>query len=334
MRNREIRRLIIVLVIMTLFGMIMIAFISKLAALILLLVTGMMTAAFFYVLHWRNREIKRLSGYLRQIHTGDFDLDLRDNYEGELSILKSEIYKVTRMLSEQRGLLKKDKIHLQKAMSDISHQLKTPLASMTVMSDLLEDPNLPAERRTEFVHNVQNQLERMEWLVTSLLKLSKIDAGTVYFKQDNVNVHALIDKALEPLRESIEDKHIQLSVQGDGSTSFTGDFRWSSEALVNVIKNCVEHLHVGRSLQIAFSKNSLYTEITIHDNGSGIAKEDLPYIFKRFYKGKNASDDSVGIGLAMAHTIIMEQNGSLDVKSIQGEGTTFIIKFFRPLSES
>src|SRR5699024_3032248 len=328
MRSREIKFLTIAMMLILVTGLVVTGFISKTAALILLLVAVMMIAVFFYILYWRYREIKRLSGYLRQIHTGDFDLDLRDNYEGELSILKSEIYKVTRMLSEQQSLLKKDKIHLQKAMSDISHQLKTPLASMTVMADLLENPELPVEERKEFVMRVQNQLERMEWLVSSLLKLSKIDAGTVYFKTDAVNVKELVEKALEPLHESIQQKQIALSIRGDRETTFRGDFRWSVEALVNIIKNCVEHLSEGKELQIAFSKNTLYTEICVHDNGDGIAKEDLPYIFKRFYKGKNAGDDSVGIGLAMAYTIIKEQNGSLDVKSKPEEGTTFTIKFF------
>lgn len=333
MRSREIKFLVFILLVILVPSIALTFFISKPSGIVLLIVAVLMVSAFFYVLYWRYREIKQLSRYLRQIHTGDYDLDLRDNYEGELSILKSEIYKVTRMLSEQRGLLKKDKIHLQKAMSDISHQLKTPLASMTVMADLLENPELPAEKRKEFVQRVQNQLERMEWLVTSLLKLSKIDAGTVYFKQDAVNVQELVEKAVEPLYESIDQKQIELTVHGESETNFLGDFRWSAEALVNMMKNCVEHLPMGGSLQITFSKNALYTEIIVHDNGNGIAKEDLPYIFKRFYKGKNANDDSVGIGLAMAYTIIKEQNGSLDVKSIQGEGTTFTVKFFHSLGE-
>lgn len=331
MRNHEIKVLCLILGAITVLGAILTAFISKLAALILVIVAVLFAGAFLFVLYWRYREIERLSGYLRQIHAGDDTLDLRDSHEGELSILKSEIYKVTRMLSEQRALLADDKIHLKNAMSDISHQLKTPLTSMTVMADLLENPELPDAKRREFVRRAQNQLERMEWLVTSLLKLSKIDAGTVYFKKDDVNVQELIEKTLEPLHGGIDEKKINLTVYGGRNTAFQGDFQWSIEALVNIIKNCVEHLPERGNLQITFSENTLYTEINVIDDGNGIAKEDLPYIFKRFYKGKNAGDDSVGIGLAMAYTIVKEQNGSLDVRSTQGEGTAFTIKFFRPL---
>ena len=133
---------------------------------------------------WRYKELEKLSSYLRQISGGDYSLDVRDNYEGELSILKSDIYKVTLMLSEQGSLLRQDKIQLTDAISDISHQLKTPITSMTVMAELLSDVALPTTKRTEFTRNIHIQLQRIDWLVTSLLKLSKIDAGTVQFKKD------------------------------------------------------------------------------------------------------------------------------------------------------
>lgn len=332
MRSREMKTMIIVLGSTLLFGLVITLYISKLAALILLLVGILFSGSFLYVMHWRYREIEHLSGYLRQILAGEYALDLRDNHEGELSILKSEIYKVTRMLSEQQVSLEKDKVFLKDAMSDISHQLKTPLASMTVMADLLEDPELPAEKRQEFVRRVQNQLERTEWLVSSLLKLSKIDAGTAYFKKDDVKVRGLIERALDPLLDSIDVKDINVNVSGDDAISFQGDLQWSTEALVNIMKNCVEHMPAGGRLHINFKENTLYTQMTIADTGYGIAKKDLPYIFKRFYKGKNAGDDSIGIGLAMAYTIVKEQNGSLDVKSGEGEGTAFTLKFYHPMS--
>lgn len=278
---------------------------------------------------WRYREIEKLSGYLQKISSGDFQLDVRDNYEGELSILKSQIYKVTKMLSEQGTLLQEDKAKLTNAISDISHQLKTPLTSMMVMADLLRDKNLDDQKRSEFTRNLQVQLERMEWLVSSLLKLSKIDAGTIMFKKEKVMVRELVQNAVEPLLVPMDIKMQSLNIQGDDKATFFGDYNWTTEALINIIKNCVEHTAEEGEISIHFSENALFTEITIADSGKGISKEDLPYIFKRFYKGKNASDDSVGIGLAMAHSIITSQKGDIEVQSQPGIGTKFHIKFYK-----
>jgi signal transduction histidine kinase len=169
----------------------------------------------------------------------------------------------------------------------------------------------------------------MEWLVSSLLKLSKIDAGTIEFKKEKVLVAPLVQKAVEPLLIPMDIKMQSLSVKGDEKTAFTGDFNWTAEALINIIKNCVEHTAEGGEISIVFSENALFTEVSISDNGKGITKEDLPYIFKRFYKGKNASDDSVGIGLAMAHSIITNQQGDIEVTSQPGVGTKFQIKFYK-----
>ena len=280
---------------------------------------------------WRYQEIDKLSGYLQQISNGDFQLDVRDNHEGELSILKSQIFKVTKMLTEQGTMLHEDKAKLTNAISDISHQLKTPLTSMMVMADLLRDKNLDDAKRAEFTRNLQVQLERMEWLVSSLLKLSKIDAGTIFFKKEKVMVHSLVQNAVEPLLVPMDIKMQSLNIKGDDTVVFFGDINWTTEALINIIKNCVEHTAEGGEISIQFSENPLYTEITIADNGKGIARDDLPYIFKRFYKGKNASDDSVGIGLAMAHSIITRQQGDIEVTSQPGIGTRFQIKFYKQI---
>lgn len=278
---------------------------------------------------WRYREIEKLSGYLRQISGGDYSLDVRDNQEGELSILKNDIYKVTLMLSEQSSLLQQEKIELTNAISDISHQLKTPLTSMTMMADLLSNPELPVEKRREFTRNIRIQLERIGWLVSSLLKFSKIDAGTALFKHDQIAVKRLIQRALEPVLIPMDIKEQKLSVTGDDNATIIADLNWTAEAMINILKNCVEHTHVGGEIMISFSENALFTEIIVADNGKGIPKEDIPYIFNRFYKGKNASEDSVGIGLALSHSIITSQNGDIEVKSGKEKGTQFRIKFYK-----
>ncbi len=180
-RNREVQ---LYVSIMILIGAVLsgaTAFLSTSAAILVLVTSVLLITCSLVFTKWRYREIEKLSGYLRRISNGDYELDVRDNYEGELSILKSDIYKVTLMLSEQRSYLEQDKVKLTNAISDISHQLKTPLTSMMVMADLLSDIKLHETKRAEFTQNIRVQLERIEWLVSSLLKLSKIDAGTVKF---------------------------------------------------------------------------------------------------------------------------------------------------------
>ncbi|MBS4214313.1 sensor histidine kinase [Neobacillus rhizophilus] len=330
LRNREVQILLGILLLISVIGFSLTAiFVSMPAAFLVLAVSVLLISCTLIFTKWRYKEIDKLSGYLQQISNGHFQLDVRDNYEGELSILKSQIYKVTTKLSEQGAVLQEDKAKLTNAISDISHQLKTPLTSMMVMGDLLCDKRLDDTKRAEFTRNFQVQLERMEWLVSSLLKLSKIDAGTISFKKEKVLVAPLIQKAVEPLLIPMDIKMQTLSVTSDEQASFIGDFNWTAEALINIIKNCVEHTSEGGEINISFSENALFTEITISDNGKGIAKEDLPYIFKRFYKGKNASDDSVGIGLAMAHSIVTSQQGDIVVKSNKGVGTTFQMKFYK-----
>lgn len=331
LRNREIQ---VLLLGMSSIGLvtIIVAYIFPSIAIALVLITSvLLIGCVLLFTHWRYREIEKLSSYLRKISSGDYTLDVRDNHEGELSILKNDIYKVTLMLSEQGELLKKDKHRLKEAISDISHQLKTPLTSMTVMVDLLSDAKLPGEKRIEFTHNIRMQLERIEWLVSSLLKISKIDAGTVTFKQDQIAIKELLPKALEPILIPMDIKAQTVSITGENEVSFLGDFNWTVEALINILKNCVEHTGEGGIINISFSENALFTEIVIADNGKGIPKEDLPYIFNRFYKGKSGGEDSVGIGLAMAYSIITSQQGDMEVKSKEGKGTAFHIKFYKQI---
>ncbi|NRT76386.1 sensor histidine kinase [Clostridium beijerinckii] len=328
-RNREIRVYFIIAFIVSTIAGACIFFLNALAGIISFIAFVILFVSSFWFIQREYGELEKLSGYLRRICNGEYSLDIRDNEEGELSILKNEIYKVTLMLSKQGELLKKEKMQLADAISDISHQLKTPLTSMRVMSDLLSNNDLEAEKRIEFTNNIEMQLDRMQWLLTSLLKLSKIDAGTVSFKKDRVAVSELIRKSTEPLLIPIEIKNQTLVIEGGSNVSFIGDLYWTTEALINIIKNCIEHTGEDGRISIFFNENPLFTEIKILDNGSGIEKEDLPYIFKRFYKGKNAGEDSVGIGLAMAKTIVTSQNGDINVSSRKNEGTCFIIKFYK-----
>ena len=275
---------------------------------------------------WRYRQLDSLNAYLKRINSGDYSLDVRDNTEGELSILKSELYKVTVMLRERNEILKRDKAALKNALSDISHQLKTPLTSLFVMTDLMCDANLPAQKRQAFTSRIHAQLERIDWLVAALLKLSRLDAKTVEFSTASVSAKALIDKACAPLLIPIELKSQSLFIHDD-DTVIQCDANWTSEAILNIVKNCVEHTPEGGHIHIDCTQNPMFVQITIRDNGGGISKQDLPHIFNRFYRGHAASEDSVGIGLAMTHAIIEAQGGTVTARNGPNGGSLFEIRF-------
>jgi len=297
-----------------------------------LALVGLVYAGFALLLAGYRRSISAqvagLSAYLRQIEAGDYALDVRDNGEGNFSLLKNDLYKVTVRLREQAELLQKDKTALSNLIADISHQIKTPLTSLGVLADLLaEDP--PEEDRRAFVERLRAQLGRIQWLVAALLKLARLDAGTAAFKSEPVDVRRLIERALEPLQIPLEIKNQRLEVHGDDGASFTGDFNWSAEALTNVVKNCIEHTPEGGKIEIRYGANALYAEIIVSDDGRGIASRDLPNIFNRFYRGENAGENSVGIGLALAKAIFNAQAGDISVRSQPDVGTSFDIRVFR-----
>lgn len=327
-RNKEIKCLFSFLIIFFIIEAIIIYMFSPMGGIISLVFSISILLLQFIYMKWRYNEINELAEYLKKTNNGDYSLDLRDNEEGELSILKSEIYKVSVTLREQNNALIEEKLNLVSGLSDISHQIKTPLTSMFVLTDSLCDSKLPEEKRLEFTGIINNQLKRLQWLVTSLLKMSKLDAKAVDFKKQNVSPKILIEKACQPLLIPMELKNQELIINDDGGPVFC-DLNWTVEALINIIKNGIEHTPSNGNIQISCVDNIFFTEIIIKDSGNGIDKSDLPYIFNRFYKGENSSDDSVGIGLAMSKSIIVSQDGSINVKSKKGEGTEFIIRLFK-----
>ena len=328
LRNKELRR-IIILFIFTILIFSLIGFLTEGKIPYLLLLQGLLLTIFFLQFTFkRYYHIKKLSTYLRKIRQGQHSLDVRDNEEGELSILKNEIYKVTNMLSEYNENLKSDKKLLANHIADISHQLKTPLTSMMVMADLLMDENLPLDKRKQFITKISSQLKRIEWLVSSLLTISKLDAGVIKMKSENVLADDLINSSLEPLLISLEIREISYHING-GNNIIHCDKYWTREAIINILKNCMEHTSPKGKLQISVSDNALFSEIKIADTGVGISKEDLPHIFTRFYRSKNSSKDSVGIGLSMSRSIIKSQSGDITVESEVGKGSSFNIKLYK-----
>lgn len=325
MRNKEVKRMLYAMLLIT-FTAIAVAYVfSPSAAVVAGAACLLLGIVFLLFTGRRYRLLARLGDYLKRVNNGEYPLELPDNDEGELSILKSEIYKVTVSLREQNKRLKQDKLRLADALSDISHQFKTPLTSMSVMTDLLSGGKLDKSRRAEFTAQLRAQLERLTWLTEALLKLSKLDAEAVTFKLRLVPLHELINKACSPLLIPMELKEQTLTIEAEGGLCC--DLNWTAEALSNILKNCMEHMPNGGEIRILASTNALFTEIRVIDDGPGIDKADLPYIFHRFYRGKNASKDSVGIGLAMARAILEAQGGSLEASNAHGGGAEFILRF-------
>lgn len=277
----------------------------------------------------QDRKLKELDRYLLTVLAGNYNLDIRDYEDGILSSLKNDVYKMSVLLKEDKERALEQQKYLESVLSDISHQLRTPLTSMYVMNDLLSDGKVRGKQKKEILNKNRAQLERIEWLITTLLKMSRIDAGTVTFKEEKVVTKELIKKALEPINIPIELKKQTVLIVGDKKSTVILDQKWTVEAFVNLLKNAHEHTPVGGMIIIKITDNPLFTEFLIQDNGTGIAKEDLPHIFERFYKGKNSSSESIGIGLNMSKTIIQKENGTIMVDSTEGKETTFTIRFYK-----
>ncbi|MCH4285131.1 MULTISPECIES: sensor histidine kinase [Bacillota] len=316
-------------ILLILFTIVMSVCVSMIGA-IILFVCGLclyLSCAVFTTLRYRS--IAALSNYLQAVYNGQETMDIRNHKEGELSVLKSEIYKITSILKQQSDTMHKEKIFLADSLSNISHQLKTPLTGMLVMSELLQDEALPQEKRKEFLAQIQTQLKRIEWLVTTLLKISKIDAQAIEFHKQPIPLTTIINKALEPIRIPLEIKEINCHVECDEHILIHADENWCIEAFVNIFKNCMEHTPVKGTLQICCEDNPLQSIVCIKDSGCGIDPEDIPHIFERFYKGKNAASESAGIGLSLSKKILLEHAATIQVESELQKGSTFTICFHK-----
>ena len=329
-RNKEFKFMFIIAAVFTAALFVCGYAICGIAAAILILILGTgITTGFVIITRRRYADIDALNSYLIRVLAGDEAPGTLDQEEGELSLLKTNIYKATSTLNYQKDLLSRDKLALSNAIADISHQLKTPLTSMIVMNDLLKTED-DDQKRMEFLKTQSDQLDRMSWLIQTLLKLSRIDAGTITMKPEEIQAGLLVQEVVKAFEIQMELKNISCK-KHISDISFNCDRNWTIEALQNIVKNCIEHMESGDSLSISTSDTNIYREITIEDTGCGIAAEDLPHIFERFYKGKNAGKDSVGIGLSLSKTIINSQHGDIIVESTEGVGTKFSVRFYKTI---
>ena len=277
----------------------------------------------------QDKEIKRIVKCIKEINKKNYAINIEDNTEDELSILKNEIYKTTVMLKEMAESSKDDKLRLKDSLSDISHQLKTPLTSINIMLDnILDNPNMDEDTKEKFIQSIKREVTNISNLATEILKLSKFDANVVRFENKEVLVKDIIKKAISNVEMMAEIKNVEIKVVFHDNVKLVCDLNWQVEAIINILKNCIEHSSENSFINIEVIDNKVYKEIIIKDSGEGIDKKDLLHIFERFYKGKNSSKDSVGIGLALAKKIIEMNNGSISVNSVKGKGTIFTIRYY------
>ena len=263
--------------------------------------TLFITLTFFFFFFWyfyrKEKALRDLTNYMQELNQKNYQLGIELNGEGEISLLRNEIYKTTIMLREESELLKNDKEILKDSIAEISHQLKTPLTSILILLDnILDNPNMEEETRRDFIHDVYNQVENIHFLIVSLLKTARLDADVVNFKQENIPVSKMFNMVLKNLNTLSKQKGINFKIGGTEEAIIKGDLHWEIEAFTNLIKNAIEYSSELGTISILVEDNSLYTKIKIIDEGKGMSKKDIKNIFKRFYKGENSHSDSMGIG--------------------------------------
>lgn len=283
----------------------------------------------------RYTRLAKISDKIDAILHGDEHLSFEQYKEGELSVLSDEVEKLVIRLREQTENLKNDKVFLADSIADISHQIKTPLTSINLILNFLREEDITYERRMDLVMELTTLAEKIKWQITTLLRISRLDADMVDFDIENIDMGKVIDEAYSLIEIPLDIRGIEFERSYEKKSKVKADREWLVEALGNILKNCMEHSFNGGKISVTCEENTIYSRIVISDNGVGIAKEDLPHIFERFYKGKKKNDldghksESVGIGLALSRSIITQFNGTIKVTSEVGKGTSFDIRFYK-----
>ena len=278
----------------------------------------------------QSKKIKEITDLIEQINRKNYYLNIDNNTEDELSILKNEIYKTTIMLKEEAYNSNKDKDNIKKSIEDISHQLKTPLTSISIMLDnIIDDPDMEANVRSDFINDINREINNINFLVKSLLKLSRFDINAVNYNNDFNNIKLIVNKVVNNVSTLSDLKNIKVNINIQDDFNIYCDFNWQVEALTNIVKNSIEHSFKDKNIIINASDEKLYSKIEITNYGIGINDKDIKHIFDRFYKGENSNEDSFGIGLSLAKTIIEKNNGKISVLSKKNDKTTFTIKYYK-----
>lgn len=299
---------------------------------IFILLLSFMILIYLFVRYYfkRDNEIEKIIKCLEKINQKNYEIDINDVSEDKLSILKHEIYKTTVMLKENTEKANQDKINLKNSLQDISHQLKTPLTSSIIMLDnIIDDLENDIEIKPEFIKKVKKDISKISFLIQSILKLSMFESNMITFIRKEIPVKKIINSSIENIENLCDLKNIKIVVKDRSKNKIYCDYRWQVEALTNILKNALDYSFNDSIIIVEVDKNNTYTQIKIKDFGKGMSEDETINIFKRFYKGKNSSSDSNGIGLSLAKAIIEKDNGRVIVNSLKGEGTTFSIKYFK-----
>ena len=271
----------------------------------------------------RKKEVEQLSEYVKGYISGE-ELDIRDNREGAFSVLKNDIYSLVNKKNEQIKAIELERDILSDYMADISHQLKTPITSMMIMADLLEDAE--PEKQAEFIHNIRFSLNKMEWLVGALLKMAKLDAHVIDFVKKDVKASELVEAVKPSVAILLDVNNQTLELKND--CVINCDKRWTVEALTNIVKNAIEYSPKDQVIEIDSGTNPMYDWISVKDSGNGMSREQYAALFKRFENSTN--ENGFGIGMPLALSIVKGQGGTIDVDlGGEGQGTTFVVKFFK-----
>lgn len=306
------------------------------------LIIGVMSVLFiicFYIyLRRRKNAIVQLQDYMDKISRGNYELEINDNSEDELSSLKNSLYKIMVYIKEQADSARIKKVMLAQSVSDISHQLKTPLTSTQVLLDNLNDnPDMDYSTRKKFIYEALNQVNGMSWMIVSMLKLSRIDAGVVEFNNENISINKIIEEAVGNLEVIAEIKNVNIEKNIDNRNEdelnksdiyIKGDYNWNREALQNIIKNAIEHSNDKGTVKINITDNDVYTAVYITNRGEKLSDKQQKQIFERYYSEAKYEDNSMGIGLPLAKAVIEKQGGYISVES-DDEETVFIVKYIK-----
>lgn len=306
------------------------------------LIIGVMSVLFiicFYIyLRRRKNAIVQLQDYMDKISRGNYELEINDNSEDELSSLKNSLYKIMVYMNEQADSARIKKVMLAQSVSDISHQLKTPLTSTQILLDNLNDnPDMEYATRKKFIYEALNQVNGMSWMIVTMLKLSRIDAGVVEFNNETISINKIIEEAVGNLEVIAEIKNVNIEKYIDNYNEnklnksdiyINGDYNWNREALQNIIKNAIEHSNDKGTVKINITDNDVYTAVYITNRGDKLSEQRQKQIFERYYSEAKYEDNSMGIGLPLAKAVIEKQGGYISVES-DDEETVFIVKYIK-----
>ena len=325
LQDPDLRRCLLVLLPLSAAACCVGFWLSAASGCLVLAVCVVFAAAVGWLLKRRLTRMRELNEQIDLALHGNDALNLAMCQEGELSLLHSQLQKVTVRLREQAAQTQRDKEFLSDSIADISHQLRTPLTSLNLVGAMLAETR-DEDQRQQLLRQLDRLLQRIDWLVEALLKLSKIDAGAANFRREPVDAAQILRQAAQPLAIAMEVRELRLTITGTGT--YTGDAAWSVEAFANILKNCMEHTPQNGRIDVEITQTAVYTQVVIRDSGRGFAPRDLPHLFERFYKGEDAAVNSVGIGLALTQRIVKAQNGMIKAQNHPGGGAMFTVRFY------